>query len=453
MSTHEEDLEDIFYFSREILGYKQLTELHLGWFDALLKNKNLLLLAPVGHLKTTVCSICWPLWNLTRNRELRILLVNEVLSNCVSFLREIKGHITSNERFRKRYGLWDLGADSWSETRIQIERTSIRKEPSITVASVGGTVVSQHPDLIVCDDLCSNRNTQTHSQRAKTINWFQRDLLPRLDASGQILIVGTRFHSEDIYGWLKDNPGYSHWKTISQAAEWTSEDGKHHVLFPEKFNAEKLAQIKAQLGTQAYSCLYLNSTQGEEGADFKASWIDSARYDLIPPNLSIFAGIDLAISRREGSSRFAYCIIGKDTAGTVYVLDAYRDRIPFNEQLKAAKRLHKLHQPRLIVAESNGYQAAFAESLRTDEETRRMPLKTIVACDDKLAKIRGLAPLFENGVIRLPQPKGQLWLSQLEEEILRFPDSSNDMIDAMWLAIQGIEIQRVEPRITYTSDL
>ncbi|HOX23253.1 MAG TPA: hypothetical protein PLL10_07295, partial [Elusimicrobiales bacterium] len=132
---------------------------------------------------------------------------------------------------------------------------------------------------------------------------------------------------------------------------------------------------------------------------------------------------------------------------------AYRDRIPFNEQLKAAKRVYHLHHPRLIAVESNGYQAAFAESLRTDEETRRMPLKTINAADDKHARIRGLTPLFENGAIRLPKPNGMAWLTQLEEELLHFPNGTEDMLDALWLAIQGIETQRMEPRIVFASDL
>jgi len=450
---HSQRLENLFFFAKEVLGYKQLSELHLSWFDILLREKHVILLAPVGHLKTTACTIAYPLFRLTEDNNLRCLLVNEVLDNAKGFLREIKGHLLQNPRFREIYGHLDLAADSWTEERIQIPRTEIKKEPSIAVASVGGTVVSQHPDLVIIDDPCSNRNTQTAGQRQKVITWFQKDLLPRLDDGGQIIIVMTRWHMEDLAGFIKNSPGFSNWKVIDLAAETIDESGKQHILFPEKFNHDKLAKLKAQLGTTAYNCLYLNDPSGQEGSDFKAAWIDSARYDVLPPDLTIFAGIDLAISRREGSSRYAYCVIGKDRAGNVYVIDAYRDRIPFNEQLKAAKRLHHLHHPRLISVESNGYQAAFAESLRTDEETRRMPLKTIVATDDKQAKIRGLAPLFENGAIRLPQPKGQAWLTQLEEELLHFPSGSDDMLDALWLAIQGIEIQRVEPKITFASDL
>ncbi len=453
MKSHQERLEDLYFFAKDVLGYDQLSELHLSWFDILLREQFVLLLAPVGHLKTTACTIAYPLFRLTEDHNMRILQVNEILDNAKGFLREIKGHLTQNEKFRERYGHWDLSADAWTEERIQIPRTEIRKEPSVAVASVLGTVVSQHPNLIVVDDPCSNRNTQTPHQRQKVITWFQKDLLPRLDDGGQIVVVMTRWHTEDIAGFIKSDPGFAHWKVIDMAAEWTDEAGNHHILFPEKFNAAKLARVRAQLGASAYNCLYLNDPSGQEGADFKLAWIESGRYDRRPDDLTIFAGIDLAIGRREANSRFAYCVIGVDKAGTAHVLDGFRSRIPFDEQLKTVKRFHRFHQPRLITVETNGFQAAFLESLRTDPETRLLPLRGVTTQGDKQARLRGLAPLFESGAIRLPRPEAGSWVTGLEEELLHFPHGTDDFLDALWLALQGVQMQRVEPRIVYAEDL
>ncbi len=453
MKSHAERLENLYFFARDVLGYDQLSELHLSWFDILLREKCVLLLAPVGHLKTTACTIAYPLFRLTEDTNMRILQVNEILDNAKGFLREIKGHITQNEKFRERYGHWDLSADAWTEERIQIPRTEIRKEPSIAVASVLGTVVSQHPNLIVVDDPCSNRNTQTPHQRQKVITWFQKDLLPRLDDGGQIVIVMTRWHTEDIAGFLKSDPGFGNWKIIDMAAERTDEAGKQHILYPEKFTAEKLARLRAQLGAAAYNCLYLNDPSGTEGADFKLAWIESGRYDRRPEDLTVYGGIDLAIGRRESNSRFAYCVIGVDKAGTAHVLDAFRNRIPFDEQLKSVKRFHRFHHPRLITVETNGFQAAFLESLRTDPETRLLPLRGVTTQGDKQARLRGLTPLFESGAIRLPRPEAGAWVGQLEEELLHFPHGTDDLLDALWLALQGVQMQRVEPRIVYAEDL
>lgn len=453
MKSHSERLEDLFFFAKYVLGYDQLTELHLSWFDILLKEKFVLLLAPVGHLKTTACTISYPLFRLTEDHNMRILLVNEILDNAKGFLREIKGHLTQNDNFRDKYGHWDLAADTWTEERIQIPRTEIRKEPSIAVASVLGTVVSQHPNLVIVDDPCSNRNTITPHQRQKVITWFQKDLLPRLDDDGQIIVVMTRWHSEDLAGFIKSDPGYKHWKVINLAAQWIDDSNQHHILFPEKFSAQKLATLKAQLGTSAYNCLYLNDPSGQEGSDFKISWLDSGRYDRRPEDLSVFAGIDLAIGQKERNSRFAYCVIGLDKAGTAYILDAFRSQIGFDEQLKTVKRINLCHHPQLITVEDNGFQAAFLQSLRTDPATRLLPLKGITTQGDKQARLRGLAPLFENAAIRLPRQDAGSWVAQLEEEILNFPYSKDDMLDALWMALQGVQAQRVEPRIVYADDL
>lgn len=452
MPTHEERLGSLFSFGSRTLGYDQLGEMHLDWFDDLLRYKHLLLLAPPGHYKSTVASICYPLYRLTENPNDRILLVNETHDNAKGFLREIKGHILQNENFRTKYGRWDSTADTWTEDRIQVPRTVIRKEPSIATASVLGTVVSIHPNLILVDDPCSNKNTQTPHQRAKIIKWFQRDLLPRLDDEGQIVVVMTRWHKDDLAGFIMTDPGYKHWKVIDMKAEWFDEQNKHHILFPERFTKAKLDRIKGEIGTPAYNLLYLNDPSGQEGADFKVQWLDSGRYEKKPDGLTVYAGIDLAIGKREGNSRFAYSVIGIDKAGTVFVLDGYRDRIPFTEQLNAVKRIHRIWNPSLIVVETNAYQTVFVESLRADPETRRLPLKARNTSGDKLARIRGMAPLFEHGAMRLPRPEGSLWLGQLEEELLHFPHGTEDMLDALWLALQGVQAQRREPKISFADD-
>lgn len=448
MKTHAERLQELFFFARDVLGYDQLTELHLSWFDVLLKEKFVLLLAPVGHFKTSTATISYPLFRLTEDPNTRILLVNEILENSKGFLREIKGHLMQNPRFKEKYGNWDLQANAWTEERIQIPRSEIRKEPSIAVASVLGTVVSQHPNLIVVDDPCSNRNTQTPGQRLRVLNWFLRDLLPRLDDGGQIIVCMTTWHFEDLATHIRNDPGFAHWKILSFPAEWVDQDNQHHILFPEKFTKEKLAQIKAQLGTAAYNALYLNDPSGVSGGDFKLSWIEGGRYQKLPDNLTIYCGFDLAIGRAQHNARFAWSVIGVDKTGDVYVIETFRDRIPFNEQLKAIKRVNHLHHPRLIVIESNGYQTALVESLRTDPETKLLPIKGFSTAGDKQARLRGLAPLFEAGSIRLPK-EGLI----IEEELLHFPNGADDTMDSLWLAIQGVQMQRTEPRVLFTDDL
>ena len=454
MRTHAQRLAECFYLGRHILGYDKFTELHLGWFDDLLRHKRLLLVAPPGHLKSTCCTITYPLFRLTEDRNIRIMIVNEILDNAKDFLGAIKTHIRDTDAFRERYGDWHIDAEKWSEERIQLLRSAVLKEPTVQAVGVMGTLVSQHPSLIIVDDPCSNRNTQTATQRRKVWDWFRRDLVPRLTGEGQIIVVSTRWHREDLAGQIKNDPGYSDWKVIECAADWKDEKGETKVLLPEEFSPEKLRTIRAQTGTANYQCIYRSSPESVQGQDFKAAWLDSGRYDRLPESMAVYAGIDLAIGKdARRNSCFAYAVIGMDlkNRGDIYVMDGLKAQLPFTEQLKAAKRIDRLHHPQLIVPESNAFQAAFTESLRSDPETSQLPLRPHVTQGDKLARLRGLAPRFEAGAIRLPRGDAA-WIEQLEEELLGFPDGTLDLMDALWLALQGINKQRVEPRISFAGD-
>ena len=62
--------------------------------------------------------------------------------------------------------------------------------------------------------------------------------------------------------------------------------------------------------------------------------------------------------------------------------------------------------------------------------------------------------MFESGAIRLPRREVGVWVEQLEEELLQFPRAaSDDVLDALWIALQAVEAQRVEPRILFSDDI
>ncbi len=62
--------------------------------------------------------------------------------------------------------------------------------------------------------------------------------------------------------------------------------------------------------------------------------------------------------------------------------------------------------------------------------------------------------MFESGAIRLPRREVGAWVEQLEEELLQFPRAAtDDVLDALWIALQGVEAQRIQPRLIFADDL
>lgn len=440
-------LADLFAFGRDILDYKMLTGLHLEWFQALLENQFLLLLAPRGHLKSTVATTCYTLWRLVKNRNLRILIIAETQGIARKLLDGIKQHIMLNECFRNLFGAWDTNAAKWTEDSISVPRSRVVKEPSITCGGVLGNLVSLHNDLIILDDTVSNGNSYTPGQREKLMDWFTSVILPALEPDGQLCLVGTRWHQQDMYGHILNSAGFGHWKKIVLKAEWRDDEGNHHILFPERFSVEKLKQMREMMGIASYSLQMMNDISPAE-SEFKVEWLRASRYDKRPEDMNVYFGVDLAAGSKESHSRFGYVVIGiprgeKDA----YVLDARREHIEFPEQVKTIKRLCRIWRPTLVSIENNAYQASLLQVLRVDDETARLPIRGITTTGDKQRRIRSLAVLFENGAIRLPQS-----LPDLEEELLNFPRGRDDLLDALYLSLQAANEMRVEPRIVFTDD-
>jgi predicted phage terminase large subunit-like protein len=440
-------LFDLFAFARDVLGYHHISKLHLRWYKELLDHRYILLLSPRGHLKTSAVTVGYSLWRLTQDHNLRISILNEVLGNAKDILQTIKAHISS-EKFQELYGHWDTLSSMWTAEKILIPRDKVLKEPSISAAGALGTIVSQHADLIVIDDPHSEKNSQTPNQRKKIISWFQNTVMPILEPSGQLIVCMTRWHKDDLAGHIMSDPGFKNWHVIEQRAEWTDEAGKRQILFPEKWSPEALDQIKANMGSQAYRTQMLNDVAGQEGSDFKIEWLTACRYAEKPKDMNIYIGVDLAAGSAESHSKFAYVVLGIPKGDKdAYVLAAHKDSIQFPEQVKTIKWLCKFYEPTEVGIEANAYQQSMLQVLRVDEETSRLPIKGITTQGDKQRRIRGLALLFENRALRLPES-----LPELEEELLHFPLGNDDLLDALWLAMEVLRKKKVPPNIRYVSD-
>ncbi|MBI4248571.1 MAG: hypothetical protein HY611_03625, partial [Elusimicrobia bacterium] len=206
MDTQEQArLLNLFAFARDVCGYSDLTEFHLKWYQEILRHQFVLLLSPRGHLKTSCISVAFALWSLTQDKNLRVLLLNEILGNSRDFLGTIKAHI-STDRFKELYGHWDTLSETWTSEKITIPRDRILKEPSISVAGMGGTIVSQHADLVIIDDPQGEKNSGSPFQRKKVLSWLQKTVLPILEPNGRIIICMTRWHKDDLAGVIMSDP-------------------------------------------------------------------------------------------------------------------------------------------------------------------------------------------------------------------------------------------------------
>lgn len=197
---------DFFSFIREVLGYTDIQESpHREVIDFLLSPGNYkVVLLPRGSFKTSIFSISYPLWRLVSNYDLRILLDARTIERSKECLDAIKFHMERNEKFIELFGNWKY-IPGWREhSFVHPHRSRALRDPTIKASGIDSPTTGGHYDLIICDDLQDEKNSQTEIQNQKAILHF-KTLFPILEPGGKMIVVGTPWASSDVYSHILEN--------------------------------------------------------------------------------------------------------------------------------------------------------------------------------------------------------------------------------------------------------
>lgn len=439
--------DNLYAFNEEILGWPDLDKsLHgeLCTFTTEGKSKKLILI-PRGHLKSSVITVGYTLQQICKNPKVRILIANATYQMAKTFLSQIKYHLQKNEKLKDLYGDLTSGADKWSESAITVttpDETAYleKKEPTVTVFGIGGSLTGQHYDIIILDDLVNRDNISTKDQIEK-VKLFYKDCQPLLEKPhGRMLIVGTRWDYADLYGWIMESPEIAQDFDIMVKRAYEGDFGKGTILFPKKFTWSVFEETRRQMGSAEFSSQYLNDPVDSETASFRRGWLKYYEdADVKGVFLNIFMTIDPAISEEKSSDYTAMVVVGVDEFNNWYILEVVREHYNPSQLINKVFDLYRKYTPLEIGLE----QVAFQKALRfyMNEEMRKnnvfLPIKELKV-DNQIGKdvrIRGLIPRYENGTIF--HRKGAFWVDNLEDELLRFPKTPHDdIIDALSYQLQ-----------------
>jgi predicted phage terminase large subunit-like protein len=154
----------------------------------------------------------------------------------------------------------------------------------------------------------------------------------------------------------------------------------------------------------------------------------SKRFDL-----TLFMGVDPAISISDEADRFAMALLGVSKDHTqVFLLDLYAGRIPFPEQVEKIREWHIKYKPSLIGIEANAYQAALSQQVMRIETLA--PVIPMISKGKKFERILSMAPLFKIGKVRIREDQRDFideWLDY--DSQLKNP--KDDCLDAVEIAL------------------
>lgn len=287
-------------------------------------NKNILVLSPRFHAKSTVFSFVYPIWEIVKNPNIRILILSANEEIASSFVRQQMTALENNEKLLEDFGnLMPRTRRKWGERAFIVRRDTSEKDPTVSAAGFMGRIISKRADIIIMDDIIDLERSRTEKQREKVVDWFANVVYPILAPEGRIIIVGTRWHKEDFYSKVATERNFdinlslralvfTSGTTIQKRKnhekiqfrkpsempynpitdEPLSQDVskifnnylmraleigrsvRHGVLWYPNWSYEKLVEKRKVMGTSAFYCQYLNEPVSDEETYFRKQSID-----------------------------------------------------------------------------------------------------------------------------------------------------------------------------------
>ena len=126
-------------------------------------NKQVNIIAPRGHAKSSVVGGIFPLYHLMFDEGPKlIMLISRTQDHAVKLLGTIKDTLDFSHNFRSVFGYWGMNsAKSWSKSEIQLKDGSVIMCKGTGQQLRGIKVGNQRPTLIVVDDPEDENNTKT----------------------------------------------------------------------------------------------------------------------------------------------------------------------------------------------------------------------------------------------------------------------------------------------------
>jgi predicted phage terminase large subunit-like protein len=411
-------------FIHEVLGYKFMP-FHRAWWEFTANHRFSLVLAPRGHGKSTILTVAYTLFRVLNDPDLRLLICSNTMAQAQAFLREVRHHLQINPKVPLAGYVQGC---PWTDSEISLShRLRHAKEATVTALGVMGPVISKHYDLIILDDVVDEA-AASKNMRQKLLTWYYKELLPTLEPDGELHVLGTRYHPDDLYGRL-----IASGMPVLVEKAIHEEGGQERALWEEKFPLAKLQQRLAEAGPAIFNSQYQNDVVALRGRVFRPEWIVSAES---PPPVRKYQGVDLAIGQGDQHDYFAHVTVAEHGPGAYQVVGAYQARLSFDDQFQAVRALYAQHdRPEAPVerigVEANAYQEAMIQRLRGDA----LPVTSIVQTRDKITRALRMQGLFQTHRVSFP-PRPDADLNRLIEQLLSFPEADHDdLVDALEIAL------------------
>lgn len=285
--------------------------------------KQLMLLLPPGSAKSTYASLLFPAWWMAQNPTASVISASHTASLAESFGRGVRMLISDHS---ERLDL-ELRPDARAAGRFATTRGG-----EYFAIGVHGGVTGRRADLALIDDpVRSFVDAESSAARDRLWNWYRSELVTRLKPNGRVILIMTRWHSDDIAGRLLQQDG---WKVLRLPALAELPDPMNRAageaLWPEWEDREALIAKQTTLGDRCFAALFQQAPLADSGRLFDLSKIQLL--DIVPVGTSVRAWDLAGVGGQGGDPDWTAGVkLSQSEQGSFVVEDVRRVRLPATE--------------------------------------------------------------------------------------------------------------------------
>lgn len=443
-------------------NYKNSAEFHRILCDLFndiskgVQTKNIAYAVPRGHAKTSWISNIFLTHQIVYRKKRYIVLFSETMDVAGDFISWGKFQLKLNDKLRTDFG--ELLEVRPSMNELDNKYEFITKSNTKVEAKGLGTQTrglrhgNTRPDLFILDDLESKDSTNTPELIEKSKAWFREEMLPAMSKEGLCVYLGTilcygsllhyvveerkdfesrKFSAvksfaerEDLWDkWRKmyrsDDP-----KAADNARDFYEDNEEEmlrgaEILWPGYWNYYEFIVLREENGIKAFSQEYMNNPTDEERQIFKPEYfVFFDEDDLQDKNLEFYGGIDISMGKTKGDYSVIITLAKNVDTGTVYLYDAYMERIHPDVLIQKTVEYTLKYQYQALAVEAQFAQEFIADKMAEELQRHGYPAHTrirqIKQRTRKELRIESLLPEIQSGRLRFKRDLPQRMMEQFE---------------------------------------
>lgn len=277
----------------------------------------IILSMPPRHGKSELVSVWTPVWLLEYIKRLNIILASYGQDLASGFSRRVRSIIT----------------DPANENLLTVRIGDLAKAEEFNTnfggyfyaVGLGGAITGRGANVLLIDDYIKEiKEALSPAYRDYIWNWYVTTALTRLEPNGSVIIIATRWHSDDLIGRLLKHEG-ERWTYLELPAIALPGDmiGREvgTPLFVERYPLEKLHELKNTMGSIFFEALFQQRPVDDTMRMTNTSWLQAWEKDKPLPRYRKQIRVwDLAATE-GGGDYLVGTLCGYDPKDDIFIIE------------------------------------------------------------------------------------------------------------------------------------